>query len=207
VESVEVFAEVVCPFAHVGLRRVVARRAELGLSEPVLRVRAWPLELVNGRSFDAQEIARHVGELRDQVAPDLFGGFAPGAVPTTSLPALALAAAAYQGGLILGERVSLALRRALFEESLDVSDPLVLDRIACEHGVSPPSASAWSEIAADLAEGRRRGVRGSPEFIVGDRNWFCPALQIDRRGDQIVVIPDATRFDAFLDACFMEVVR
>ena len=30
-QVVEVFADVVCPFTHVGLRRIVARPAKLGL--------------------------------------------------------------------------------------------------------------------------------------------------------------------------------
>jgi hypothetical protein len=46
---VEVFADVGCPFAHVGLRRFVERRDELGRDDVVLWVRAWPLELVNAR--------------------------------------------------------------------------------------------------------------------------------------------------------------
>jgi hypothetical protein len=33
--------------APTGLRRVIARRAEFGLAEPILHVRPWPLELVN----------------------------------------------------------------------------------------------------------------------------------------------------------------
>lgn len=48
-DTVEVFADLGCPFTHVGLRRLLARRAELARDEPVLLVRAWPLELVNGQ--------------------------------------------------------------------------------------------------------------------------------------------------------------
>src|SRR3954464_13451066 len=44
---IEVFADVACPFTHVGLCRLVARRRESN-SDAVLWVRAWPLELVNG---------------------------------------------------------------------------------------------------------------------------------------------------------------
>ena len=46
VPVVDVFADVRCPFAHVGLRRLVTRRKQLG-AQLLLRVRAWPLELVN----------------------------------------------------------------------------------------------------------------------------------------------------------------
>jgi hypothetical protein len=48
VRVVEVFADVSCPFAHVGLRRLVEQRDKLARDDIVLRVRAWPLELVNG---------------------------------------------------------------------------------------------------------------------------------------------------------------
>jgi len=44
--------------------------------------------------------------IRQQVAPDLFAGFAPAAFPATSLPALALAAAAYERDPATGEQVS-----------------------------------------------------------------------------------------------------
>ena len=73
--SVEVFAEITCPFAHVGLRRFVVRREASGRAAPVLWVRAWPLELVNGEPLDPDVVARHVDELRERVAPDLFRGF------------------------------------------------------------------------------------------------------------------------------------
>jgi predicted DsbA family dithiol-disulfide isomerase len=204
---VEVFADVVCPFAHVGLRRFVARRAETGREEPVLRVRAWPLELVNDKGFDPAEVAGHVDELRARVAPDLFTGFRRSAVPATSMPALALAAQAYRLGPVVGERVSLAVRWTLFEDGLDVSDPDVLRHIADAHGLSAPDADARADVEADYAEGRRRGVRGSPEFFVDDRSWFCPALHIERVGDGLVVTTDPGRFDSFLEACFSEVVR
>jgi len=46
---IEVFADVACPFTHVGLKSFVARRAGLGRDDVILRVRAWPLEIVNLR--------------------------------------------------------------------------------------------------------------------------------------------------------------
>ena len=53
-DALEVFADVCCPFTHVGLRRIVRRRAELGRDDVVLVVRAWPLELVNGVPLDPE---------------------------------------------------------------------------------------------------------------------------------------------------------
>jgi len=199
---VEVFADVVCPFAHVGLRRFVGRRAELGLEAPVLRVRAWPLELVNARPFDAQQVAQHVAELRDTVAADLFTRFTPLAVPSTSLPAFALAAQAYATGDRAGEAVSLALRAALFDEGRNVADPDVLAEIAARFGLGETSVAPQHAYETDYAEGRRRGVQGSPHFYVGDRDFFCPALRIDRRDDELTIIPRPERIDALLDECF-----
>jgi predicted DsbA family dithiol-disulfide isomerase len=198
---VEVFADVACPFTHVGLRRVVARRAELGRSEPVLRVRAWPLELVNG-ALDCEAITQHVGELREQVAPDLFRGFDPSVFPSSSLPAMALASTAYDLGNVLGERVSLAVRDAIFEEGRDIADPAVLDAIAAAYGVGARGPDAESTVLGDFEEGKRRGVRGSPEFFLDDQGWFCPALRIEEVDGKLKIAPDPAGFEAFLSDCF-----
>jgi predicted DsbA family dithiol-disulfide isomerase len=172
------------------------------MTEPLLRVRAWPLELVNGHPFDPHAVADHVGELRRQIAPELFAHFTPDAVPTTSMPAFGLVAAAYSVGDALGEAVSLAVRSALFEAGRDITDPAVLGEIAAAHGIDVPVSDATSQVMADYEEGRRRGVEGSPEFYLGDRGYFCPGLRIERRGDEMLIEPDVTRFDAFLAACF-----
>ena len=119
---VEVFADVCCPFTHVGLRRLVQRRDEVG-GDLELVVRAWPLELVNGAPLDGDLIAEEIEELRKQVAADLFVGFDRARFPATSLPALELAAAAYRRDMPSGERVSLTLREALFERGREHLPP------------------------------------------------------------------------------------
>jgi hypothetical protein len=128
-DVIEVFADVSCPFTHVELRRLVARRAAEGHATPVLVVRAWPLELVNGQPLDPGFVAEEVGALREQVAPDLFAGFDPAAFPVTSIPALALAHAAYAVDAPTGERCpSLDIRR-LGGRLRIRSDPGALDRL------------------------------------------------------------------------------
>lgn len=199
---VEVFAEIVCPFAHVGLRRFVARRTELARSSPRLRVRAWPLELVNERPFDPESVARNVTELRRQVTPDLFEHFTPSAVPTSSLPAFALAADAASVSAELAESMALAIRTALFEDGRDIGDPDVLADLARAHGLRGPAASAETAYELDYAEGRRRGVQGSPHFFVDAHDYFCPALQIDRTEGELSITPSPARFEAMLDDCF-----
>src|SRR6476661_6479775 len=104
---IEVFADVACPFTHVGLKSFVARRAGLGRDDVILRVRAWPLEIVNGRPLDPGDVAEEIDALHDQVGSTLFTGFTQESFPATSLPALTLASAAYEHGPAIGERVSL----------------------------------------------------------------------------------------------------
>ena len=140
--------------------------------------------------------------LRDTVAPDLFVGFDAAAFPATSLPAMDLAQAAYEVDVAMGERVSLAIRIALFEEGRDVADPAVLAEIAAAHGVTVDADAARAAVLADWEAGRERGVRGSPEFFVGGRAWFCPVLDIARVDGELQVRVDERSMPEFLAACF-----
>ena len=154
---IEVFADICCPFTHLGLRRLVDRRRALGREEPRLHVRAWPLELVNGTPLDGELIGDEVDELRRQVAPDLFRGYDQSAFPHSSLPAFALAAVAYQRDLATGEAVSLALRAALFEEGRNIASPAVLAEIATRHHLRSLQRSRSTPRGGGLA--RRPGPR------------------------------------------------
>jgi predicted DsbA family dithiol-disulfide isomerase len=199
---VEVFADVACPFTHVGLRRFVERRAELGRGDVTLWVRAWPLEIVNGTPLDPHFIAEEVADIREQVAPTLFAKFVEGSFPASSLPALTLAAAAYGQDLATGERVSLALRDLLFERGVDIADAEVLGRLAADH-----------EVAVDLTDTRRvlddhvggvaRGVIGSPHFFTPAGGFFCPSLDVHRdAGGHLRITADTLGFDRFVTTCF-----
>ena len=198
----EVFADIGCPFAYVGLRRLVARREELGRADVQLRVHAWPLELVNGTPLDPAFIAEEVEVLRDTVAPDLFLGFVESAFPATSLPAFDLVEAAYAVDLATGEAVSLAVRAALWEDGRDVADPAVLAEVAGAHGVTVDGAASRAGVLADWEQGKERGVRGSPEFFVGGEAYFCPVLDIRRVDGELQVRVDETSMPEFLAACF-----
>jgi predicted DsbA family dithiol-disulfide isomerase len=200
----EVFADIGCPFAYVGLRRLVARREELGRDDVVFRVHAWPLELVNGAALDPAFIAEEVDVLRDTVAPDLFVGFDPAAFPASSLPAMDVVQAGYDVDLATGERVSLALRVALFEGGRDVADPGVLAEIASAHGITVDATAARAAVLADWEAGKQRGVRGSPEFFVAGQAWFCPVLDITRVDGVLQVRIDERTMPEFLEACFAD---
>ena len=107
--EIEVFADVWCPFTHVGLWRFVAARAE-GRVAGVLRVRAWPLELVNNQPLDPAFVAEEIDQIRSPVDADAFAGFDPDRFPRTTVPALLLTAVAYRSGPQVGEAVALELR-------------------------------------------------------------------------------------------------
>jgi 2-hydroxychromene-2-carboxylate isomerase len=191
--TVEVFADVWCPFAYVGLRRLVEYRERSG-AEFALRVRAWPLELVNGRPLDAAFVAEEVVALRAQVAPDLFSGFDADRFPRSTVPALRLAAAAYERDIGSGERVSLLLRDALFDRGRDIGRRDELQRIADAAGV-PGLLAPVQAVVDDWREGRRRNVMGSPHFFVAGADFFCPSLDIRRVGNDLEVSADPTGFD------------
>ena len=199
--TIEVFADIWCPFAHVGIRRLIERRDALG-AEAVLRVRAWPLELVNGKPMDAAFIGEEVVDIRAQVAPDLFTDFRESSFPTSTLPGLALVEAAYRAGPATGEAMSLAVRDALFEHGRDIGDHTVLAALAAAAGVPMPDRADHDAVRASLAEGRDRGVVGSPHFFTPDGAFFCPALDIARVDGHLRIAPKAGMFDEFVTACF-----
>lgn len=194
---VEVFADVGCPFTHVGLRRLVEHRDETG-ADFTLHVRSWPLELVNGKPLDPAFIAEEIVDLREQVTPDLFAGFEEAHFPATSLPALELAAAAYEIDADTGERVSLLLRDALFERGRDISEPDELAEIAALIGVHVPTGTRRT--IDEWNAGRERGVVGSPHFFVGASHFFCPALHITRVDGHLQITRDQTGFEEFIQS-------
>lgn len=200
--QLEVFADIWCPFAYVGLHTAASRRDTLGRPDVALRIRAWPLELVNGRPLDPTITAEHVGELRAQVAPLLFSGFDPSRFPTTTLPALSLAASAYGRSDAAGEAISFALRFALFERGLDVSRNDVLASIASTFRLPGPSDDDLDSVLSDWQEGQRRGVMGSPHFFCDGRDVFCPSLVISRGVDgQTEIRRNTAKLDTFLTSC------
>lgn len=196
--TVEIFADVTCPFTHVGLRLVADRLTQLGA---VCRVRAWPLEWVNGEPLAGDAVAHKVEVLRGRLGEDCFTGFDASSFPATSIPALNLTAAAYERGAEPGFAMARELRDALFERGLDIGDAEVLARIAREHGLEPPDTAVSPAVQSGYDEGRRRGVQGSPDFFVGDDRFFCPSLDIghDDAGELVADL-DIEGLSAFLEA-------
>jgi hypothetical protein len=56
-DQLEVYADIGCPFAHVGLRAAIHERSRLGRDDVKLVIPAWPLELVNGAPLHTASMA------------------------------------------------------------------------------------------------------------------------------------------------------
>lgn len=202
---IEVFADVCCPFTHVGLRRFVDYRDAIGRDDVRLRVRSWPLELVNGMPLDPGFIAEEIDEIRQQVAPEAFAGFDPATFAATSVPAMTLAAMAYELGDDVGERVSLELRDLQFEQGVDIASTEVLVEVAnrYEFVIASRELTDRTRVLADHAEGVERGVIGSPHFFTPTGGFFCPALDVSKDDDgHLRITADPAGFNAFLTSCF-----
>jgi predicted DsbA family dithiol-disulfide isomerase len=195
--TIEVFADITCPFTHVGLKKVFDELDPDDGNFEVL-VRAWPLEWVNGAPLEAAAVETKVHALREQLGTDAFVGFRADTWPATTIPALNLAAQAFDVDTPTGLAVSIALRDALFEDGLDISDPTVLSAIATQFGLNPPSNDVDDRVQADYDEGQRRGVRGSPDFWLGDQEFFCPALKLGHDDEGLTAEFDSDGFDAFM---------
>jgi 2-hydroxychromene-2-carboxylate isomerase len=209
IQAIEVFADIWCPFTHVGLKLVAEHLRERNRPDVKIRVRSWPLEWVNGRPMDPNATLDHINELRDQVSTDLFGGFDISTFPHSTVPVLALAAQAYRADLELGQSLSLEVRDALFERGVDVSDPDKLTPIAKSFGLTAPDPDDYGSVVTDWKEGRHRNVAGSPHFFGGGMSVFCPSLEISKapRGGGRTIHTNLTRLQGFLDSCLSTETR
>lgn len=194
------FADVSCPFAHVGLNRVLAARTAAG-SAAVVHVRAWPLEVVNGTPLTGPGIAEKVAALRASVAPDLFAGFDPDVFPASTVGLLAAEAAAHDLSPQVGERFSVHVRELIFEHGVDPSEASIFDELLRSSGVDPGDV-VLARPAAEHDEGVSRGVVGSPHFFAGDASWFCPSLHIAHDDHGYDISFDQAGFDAFAAVAF-----
>jgi 2-hydroxychromene-2-carboxylate isomerase len=200
---IEVYADITCPFAYVGLRTLTTTRAAASRLDIPIVVLPWPLELVNGQPLDPTTTAAHVAELRSQIAPALFTGFDPLNFPATTLPALALAHIAYTIDPAVGLALSQALRTALFEHGLNIADPATLRALAYEYALPEPTPADAAAVLELYHAGQARSVLGSPHFFYRDYAAFCPSLAIAHDPtDAITLTFDQAALAEFLTYCF-----
>ncbi len=178
--TIQVWSDLLCPFAHVGLLRLRRARSRLGLDGAVrLEHRTFPLELFNGphprRGTDTEAVG--LGQIEPAAefrvwtaADDLY--------PHTVLLAAEAVHASTAQSLQAGEDLDLALRRAFWTHSRSISHRQVILDVA---GELPAGTVDVTTLAAALDSGRHRAdvmadfaiagtdaVAGSPTFRLAD---------------------------------------
>jgi predicted DsbA family dithiol-disulfide isomerase len=178
--AIQVWSDLLCPFAYVALLRLRRARERLGLHGIVrLEHRTFPLELFNGphprRGTDTEAVG--LGQIEPDAQFRVWSG-ADDLYPHTVLLAAEAVHAASAQSLEAGEALDLALRRAFWTQSRSISHRQVILEVA---GELPEGVIDVAALAAELDSGRRRAsvmadfavsqtdaVAGSPTFRLPD---------------------------------------
>ncbi|MDT7582002.1 MAG: hypothetical protein QOK35_3266 [Pseudonocardiales bacterium] len=211
--TIQVWSDLLCPFAHLALHRIRQARERLGVDLPIEH-RTFALELFNGphprRGTDTEAVG--VG----QAAPELDWRVwaAPDDVyPHTVLLAAEAVHAARAQSLAAGEALDLALRRAFWTGSRSISlrdvvleiagetaagtalDVPVLDVAALTEALD--SGRHRAEVFADHAVARTDAIAGSPTMRLADGTTVTnPGTEVAWAGPWAAGFPIIGRHDA-----------
>jgi predicted DsbA family dithiol-disulfide isomerase len=213
---VQVWTDLLDPFAHLALHRFRQARERLALPVAVEH-RTFALELFNGphprRGTDTEAVG--VG----QVAPELdwhVWTAADDLYPHTVLLAAEAVHAAQAQSLAAGEALDLALRRAFWTQSRSIAHRAVILEIAAEVRQAgteldvPALTEALDEgrhrrdIIADHTIAQTNAIQGSPTFRLPEGDALHnPGTQVTWAGPWAAGFPmitghDATVFDAIV---------
>jgi predicted DsbA family dithiol-disulfide isomerase len=155
-DTIVVYSDLNCSFAHVAVHRLLQTRRRLGLDGLLwFDHRAFPLELFNKRVNRRPGVDSEVsvvGALEPTAGWQLWQ--APDwEYPVTTLPALEAVQAAKAQGWEASERLDRGLRRAFWAESRCISMRHVILDVAAETGVVDTDA-----LMTDLDSGQARAV-------------------------------------------------
>lgn len=212
--TIQVWSDLLCPFAYIGLLRLRRARTRLGLDDAVaLEHRTFPLELFNGphprRGTDTEAVG--LGQIEPAAqfrvwtsADDLY--------PHTVLLAAEAVHAADAQGLRAGEELDLALRRAFWTHSRSISHRQVILDVAAElpPGVLDVTMLAAAldlgthraDVMADYAVAQTDAVAGSPTYRLPDGTTVTnPGIEVHWDGPWASGFPvvDADDPDVYLD--------
>jgi predicted DsbA family dithiol-disulfide isomerase len=183
------WSDIACPWSHAAVTRWRAERARRGLDGRVfLDHRSFPLELFNRRATPKRILDAEI-PVAGSLAPE--AGWQtwqrqPYEYAVSTLLALEAVHAAKEQGLTAGEELDVALRRAFFGESRNISLHHVIVEIAseCEAVEAEPIEAALREgtfrraIFDDMEEAQTSDVKGSPHFFLGEESWHNPGVQL-----------------------------
>jgi predicted DsbA family dithiol-disulfide isomerase len=189
--TIEVWSDLLCPFAYVGLLRLRRARARLGLDTRIEH-HTFPLELFNGphprRGTDTEAVG--LGQIEPEAAFRVWTA-ADDLYPHTVLLAAEAVHAASAQNLTAGEELDLAVRRAFWTQSRSISHRQVILDVAA----AIPQVDV-DELTAALDDGRHRkqvmtdfavagsdAIPASPTFRLADGTTVTnPGIEVHWEG-------------------------
>jgi len=200
--TIQVWSDLLCPFAYVGLLRLRRTRERLGLDGVVrLEHRTFPLELFNGphprRGTDTEAVG--LGQIEPDAEFRIWSA-ADDLYPHTVLLAAEAVHAANTQSLEAGEVLDLALRRAFWTSSRSISHRQVILDVAGElpdHIIDVAiladaldSGRHRADVMRDFAVSQTDTVAGSPTFRFADGTAITnPGVQVHWDGPWAVGFP------------------
>lgn len=188
------WGEYYCPWTYVATVRLQAVAPEYR-GRVRLRLRAFPLELIDGTSAprDILEQEWWLAALQEPAAS--FAPYRSDDWPTTTLPAFEAAWCASQQGDDAFTEFDRRLRRAFFAESRNIGRRETMLEIAAEAGLDMPrfgrafaGEDARAAVLAEARIGRERyRVEGTPTTMLPDGTRLEHPLVEPRMEDRIVV--------------------
>ena len=212
--TVQVWSDLLCPFAHLALHRFRQARERLAQKVPVEH-RSFLLELFNGphsrRGTDTEAVG--VGQVALELDWHVWTA-ADDEYPHTVLLAAEAVHAAQAQSLVAGEALDIALRRAFWTRSRSISHRAVILEVAEEvHGSGTALDVAAladaldcgrhrGEVMADHAVAQTDAVAGSPTFRLADGTTVVnPGTEVSWAGPWAAGFPVVSAHDpAALDA-------
>lgn len=210
------WAEYYCPYTYVAAVRLETLRREYQ-GRVRLRIRAFPLELVNNGESAPRDVLDQEWWLAAQQEPAAtFVPFTGDDWPTTTLPAFEAAWCALRQDEERFFDFDLRIRRAFFAEGRNIGRREVLLEIAEASGLDPApmvrsmdSGKAQAAVLAEWREGRDPyKVRGTPTLMLQDgtklRHPIAYPIMKDRRVVGVHPLPCAGEACLELTRVFFE---
>jgi len=202
--TIQVWSDLLCPFAHVAIHRLRTTRAELGV-DVALDHRTFALELFNGPHSRPGTDSEAVG--LGQLAPEI--GFRLWTQPDWTYPSTVLLAAeavhaAKAQGLQASEDLDAALRRAFWFDSRPIGHRQTILEIAAdvesvdtgELTAALDSGRARSAVMDDHAVAVTDAVQGSPHLFLPDgTDVHNPGIDVHWEGPWASGYPIAKSID------------
>jgi predicted DsbA family dithiol-disulfide isomerase len=174
--TITIWADIGCPWSYVACLRLHRMRDHLEVPDVAFEFRARPLELSDEGPQTPSEVKAAVIALA-QVEHTAFTAYKGERFPTTLLPASEAQKWGYSMGQEVGEGFDLALRRAMFLHSHDLSQRTHLLEVAGREGLD----------AASLAKSLDGGL-----FRAAVMEDHEASRSLATEGTPVVVLPDGT---------------